>query len=420
MRYLYTFLFYLFLPFIGIRLLWRSRYLSEYRYRWRERLGYCPFVLKNSIWIHAVSVGETIAAAPLIKMLKQQNATISIVVTNMTPTGASRTHALFGNSVLQSYIPYDLPSAINRFMRRIKPCVVVIVETELWPNLCAYCKKNQIPLVVVNARLSAKSAKGYQYVKSLTQDLLSAIYALAAQGKADAERFISLGLAKEKITVTGNLKFDLEVPSDLTEKSRLFKSDVGLNRIIWIAASTHPGEEEIILLAHQKIREIYPHALLILVPRHPDRFDQIAELIRQNNFMMARRSRNEKTSLETAVYLGDTMGDLFLLYAVSDVVFVGGSLIPIGGHNLLEPAILAKPILTGPHLFNFADISEMLLAADGLVILNGEELAQSIIDLFKDEKKRLSLGLAGQQVVEQNRGALQKQMELVQSVIANT
>jgi len=418
LRYLYTVLFYLVLPFLFLRLLLRSRRAPEYRRRWAERLGITPFQLEKCIWVHAVSVGETLAAVPLIKALKANYPQIPIVVTNMTPTGAARVKAAFGDAVLQTYIPYDAPDAMARFLSRVNPLVGVVMETELWPNLFAGCKKRKIPMVITNARLSPKSAKGYEAIGTLTREMLTAVHILASQGIADAERFVALGMPKEKVFVTGNLKFDLELPSDLAAKSSVLKTQLGSDRLIWVAASTHPTEEEIVLSAHKKIREKHPRALLILVPRHPDRFDSVRELVQQQGFKIASRSRNEICTPETDVYFGDTMGELLLMYSVCDVAFVAGSFAKIGGHNMLEAAALDKPIVMGPQLYNFAEISEKLLSAQGMVkVQNGDELAETVSRLFADENYRKQTGDHALSVVEANRGALKKQLELIQSLI---
>jgi len=418
LRYLYTLLFYLIMPFVFLRLWWRSKRIPGYRQGWAERLGYCPYRLEKSIWVHAVSVGETIAAVPLIKALLQEFPQLPLVVTNMTPTGAARVKAAFNDSVRQVYIPYDVPGAVNRFLQRINPQIAVVMETELWPNLFAGCRKRHIPIVIANARLSAKSAQGYAYILSLTRDIFTAIHSLAAQASADAERFIALGLNRKKVTVTGNLKFDLELPADLSDKSEALQNRLGKERLIWIAASTHPGEEEIILAAHHLILKKYPAALLILVPRHPDRFAAVAELAEQQMFKVIRRSSGETCSAQTEIYLGDTMGELLLLYSVAQVAFVAGSFAQVGGHNMLEPAVLQKPIITGPVLFNFAEISQMLLTAKGMVIVqNAEELAAQIGHFFADHNYRKLIGENAYQVVAANRGALQKQMGLIRAVM---
>jgi 3-deoxy-D-manno-octulosonic-acid transferase len=364
--------------------------------------------------VHAVSVGETIAAIPLIKALLAEYPHIPLLVTSMTPTGDARVKAAFGDTVLHSYIPYDVPDAVTRFLKRVKPVVAVVMETELWPNLFAKCKEYNIPIDVTNARLSEKSAKGYRSIASLTREMLTAVNVLASQGIADAERFIALGLDAEKVVVTGNLKFDIEVPQELIAKGAALREVLSKNRLIWIAASTHPTEEEIVLAAHRQILEKYPSALLILVPRHPERFTPIAEMIAQQKFKIARRSRNEECTMDTQVYLSDTMGELLLMYSVADVAFVAGSFAPIGGHNMLEAAVLEKPIVVGPQLFNFAEISEMLFAAHGMLkVQNAEGLAVTVMSLFADSNYREQVGKNARKVVDENRGSLKKQVDLI-------
>jgi 3-deoxy-D-manno-octulosonic-acid transferase len=396
LRYLYTFLFYLALPFILLRLLWRARKNPAYLKRWSERFGFAPQKLDQSIWLHAVSVGETIAAIPLIKALLAKHPGVPLVVTNMTPTGAARVKAAFKDQVIQTYIPYDLPDMVHRFIDRIRPRILIVMETELWPNLYAASLQKSIPIVVTNARLSHASAVGYHRITPLTREMFQAITLLLAQAKADADRFIALGLSEEKVHVTGNLKFDLEIPEALFAKCEALREKLGKARFIWIAASTHPGEEEILLAAHQHIKKHQPDALLILVPRHPERFSLVATLAEQQGFHVIRRSQNASVTEKTDVYLGDTMGELLLMYGAADVAFVGGSFVNVGGHNMLEPAALSKPILTGPILFNFADISDLLLKA-------GE--------------KRAAMGEKAFTVLKQNRGALERQVEKIESLL---
>lgn len=414
MRYLYTALFYLLLPFLFLRLLWRSRRLPDYRHRWLERLGFCPHRLTQSIWVHAVSVGETLATIPLIKALRVSYPEIPIVVTNMTPTGSARAKAALGDSVFHAYVPYDVPDALARFIRRIHPLILIIMETEIWPNLFAMSHRHHIPIVLANARLSPKSAKGYQRFAALTREMLSAVHALASQGHADAERFIALGMPKDRVVVTGNIKFDLETPLHLFEQSAALRADLGTARLIWIAASTHSGEDGIILTAHSILQKTFPNALLILVPRHPERFNEVANLCEQKGFLLARRSLQQTCQQTTAIYLGDTMGELLLLYAVSDVAFVGGSFVPVGGHNMLEPAMLGKPIITGPQLFNFAEISQMLLAAKGMLkVADATALALAVSQFFSDQSLQKQAGEQAKSVVEKNRGALKKQLDII-------
>lgn len=418
MRYLYTILFYLAFPVILIRLIWRSRWQSEYRKRLPERLGFYPFKKEKCIWVHAVSVGETLAAIPLIKALLSRYPNLPLLVTTMTPTGAARVKTAFGEQVQHAYIPYDLPGAVNRFLNNAHPIIAIIMETELWPNLLFACHRHQIPVCLVNARLSEKSARGYQSIAPLTREMLKRITVIATHGQADAARFLALGASKDSVIVTGSIKFDLELPKDLAIKSSTLRASLGQDRFIWVAASTHEGEEEIMLLAHQKLREKNPNALLILVPRHPNRFDDIAKLSEQF-FKTARRSQASILSKDTAVYLGDSMGELLLMYAVSDVAFVGGSLIQRGGHNLLEPAALKKPILMGPHLFNFAEISELFFSEQALIKVTGaSSLADVLITLMQDQEKRLQMGERAAHIVDANRGALVKQVALIAQALS--
>lgn len=417
MRFLYTLLFYLLLPFVFIRLLWRSRRLPEYRKRWLERLGFCSHRLDKSIWIHAVSVGESLAAIPLIKAIKVSYPTTPIVVTNMTPTGAARVRAALGDQVIQAYVPYDIPAFIKRFIKSIKPILLVVMETELWPNLFASCHAEHIPIIVTNARLSEKSARGYARIPFFNRIMFAAIHRLAAQYEADAARFVALGLPREKVVVTGNLKFDVEVRDDLFIKSSALRNELGQERLIWIAASTHLSEEKIILDAHKLILKNNPTALLILVPRHPERFVEVISLVKQEGLSTECRSAKKPIDETIQVYVSDTMGELMLMYAVADVALVAGSFVQVGGHNMLEAAVLHKPILTGPVLFNFAEVSQLLLDAGGMCIVhNAEEIAQKILAWFADENLRLRVGENAYNVVAANRGALERQLALIRHI----
>jgi len=418
LRYFYTILFYLALPYSFLRLLWRSRKQKAYRQHWGERLGFCPLKFEQSIWIHAASVGETIAAIPLIKALQLQYPALPIIVTNMTITGRARTQAAFGDTVYKAFIPYDVPSAVNRFLGRVNPIVAVILETELWPNLFAACKTRHIPIVVANARLSEKSAAGYHKVSAITQEMLLNIHTLAVQTQIEADRFQVLGLPPERAVVTGNIKFDLEIPGDLLSKRDALRAELGIDRLIWVAASTHATEEDIVLAAHKAICAKYPDALLILVPRHPDRFESIFALCQQQGFEAVRRAQGEKCKATTQVYLADTMGEMLLMYAVCDVAFVAGSFAAVGGHNMLEAAVLGKPVVTGEILFNFAEISRSLIAAKGMITVKDQiGLQNAIITLFADRNYRQTMGENGKRFVDANRGALQKQLQLIQVAI---
>lgn len=417
MRYLYSFLFYLAIPFVLLRLLWRSYRQPIYRKRLAERFGFYPYQLQNCIWVHAVSVGEAIAAIPLIKALQKKYPTSKILVTTMTPTGAARVQEAFGKTVQHAFIPYDLPGAMRRFMKTMQPVICIIMETELWPNLIAACHQANVPVCLVNARLSEKSARGYQRIGGMTRTMLQQLSAIAAHGEADARRFIELGAAKEKVTITGNIKFDIDVPDELRVKEGELLSQLGQERFIWIAASTHEGEEEIILAAHKQVCAADPTALLVLVPRHPNRFDEVAKMA-EAQFVTARRSQQPLVTMETRVYLADTMGELLLMYAVSDVAFVAGSLVSRGGHNMLEAAALGKPLLSGPSLFNFAEISDMLISANAMkVVTNADSLASELIQYANNATTRKWVGEAALQVVVNNRGALERQMAVIAGVM---
>jgi 3-deoxy-D-manno-octulosonic-acid transferase len=420
MRCLYNMISWLILPFAFIRLYLRGRKAPAYRLRWKERLGYAPFELSHCIWVHAVSLGETIAATALIKQLQQRYPTQPILVTNMTPTGSAQAQKMFGNTVHNCYLPYDVPSCLKRFLKRVNPAMLIIMETELWPNLMHYTAQRKIPIILANARLSARSAKGYGRFKKTTTRLLNHFTMIAAQHQDDGDRYLALGLAPEKLVVTGSIKFDITPAADREQKAQALKNSWG-NRPVWIAGSTHETEEEKVLLAHRTVLQQYPNALLILVPRHPERFPTAKALCEQQGFTIITRSSGKPCTPETQVYLGDTMGELMVLYALSDVAFVGGSFITLGGHNLLEPAALAKPGLTGPNFFNFMDITKKLIAADAVFQVNSsDELAQRILQLFKDGDLRQRMGKNGLDLVMKNRGALAKLCGVIEKTMPSS
>lgn len=417
-RFLYTFLLYLALPAIFWRLWRRSRQLPAYKERISERMGYYPFKLHDCIWVHTVSVGETVAAIPLIRALKAKFPGTPILVTTMTPTGAQKVRAAFDKEVKHAYLPYDFPGAMKRFFQAFRPKIGIIVETELWPNLLAVSRAQNVPMCLLNARLSEKSARGYGRIKSLTREMLSTFAAIGAASEADASRLIALGAPSARVTVTGNIKFDMEAPADLIDKSKILRETIGNQRPVWVAASTHAGEEEQVLKAHALLRKTFPNALLILVPRHPDRFEEVAAQVLRSQSIQ-RRSSKQFVDSETSVYLGDTMGELLLFYGVADAAFVGGSLVATGGHNVLEPAFLGKAILTGPHLFNFTEISGKFIAANAMTIVkNPEELADALTRLFKDPAFMQAQGLQAKAVIDANHGAAKKQLDLILGVLS--
>ena len=414
MRLLYTILWYLLVPFLLVRLWWRGRRAPAYRSRWRERLalGYRRNTLPRCLWVHAVSVGETLAAAPLIEALLARHPQLPVLVTTTTPTGSERVRALFGERVTHVYCPWELPGALRRFLVAFNPGIAVIMETELWPNLVAQLDRAGIPVVLANGRLSEKSARGYARLAKLTRPMLARFSALFVQTQAEAERFLALGAPEERVEVTGSIKFDLQVDEPLRQQAQQLRRQIG-ERPVWIAASTHPGEDAAVLEAHRTLQQQHAGAVLVLVPRHPERFDEVASLVRDKGFRLARRSAGESPA-RADVYLADTMGELLMLYGVADVAFVAGSWAPVGGHNLLEPAAWGLPVLSGPVLHNFTAIAELLADGKGLsLVADAPELASTLAGLLDDEQARQAQGEAARQVLAAHGGALRR---LVQGV----
>lgn len=422
-RTLYTLLFHLGLPLVAIRLWLRARKAPAYARRIGERFALnLPAMQPGGIWVHAVSVGESIAAAPMIRELLKRYPQLPITVTCMTPTGSERIQALFANEprIQHCYLPYDLPWAAARFLERVKPKLGVIMETELWPNHIHQCAKRGIPVALANARLSERSAKGYARFAGLTRPMLEEMSLIAVQTEAEAERFRLLGARPECVEVTGSIKFDLSIDPQLLIKARELREQwQAQERPVWIAASTHEGEDEIVLAAHRQLLASYPNALLILVPRHPERFNSVFELCRREGFATVRRSSGESVEAQTQVLLGDTMGELLFLYALADSAFVGGSLVPNGGHNLLEPAALAKPVLSGPHLFNFLEIAAKLRDAAALEeVDDAQGLAVAVQRLFELPQDAQRMAQAGLKVMQLNQGALQRLLDGLARLIA--
>ena len=415
-RTLYTVLFYLGLPLVAIRLWLRARKAPAYAKRIGERftLG-MPTLQPGGIWVHAVSVGESIAAAPMIRALLQRYPALPITVTCMTPTGSERIQALFANEprIQHCYLPYDLPCAAARFLDRVQPKLAVIMETELWPNHIHQCAKRGIPVALANGRLSERSARGYGRFSKLTAPMLAEMSLFAIQTEAEAQRFRDLGARPQTVEVTGSIKFDLTIDPQLLQRAAELRSQwQAQDRPVWIAASTHEGEDEVLLDAHRRLLSSHPDALLILVPRHPERFNSVFELCQREGFATVRRSTGANVDAQTSVLLGDTMGELLFLYALADSAFVGGSLVPNGGHNLLEPAALAKPVLSGPHLFNFLDIAAQMREAGALVeVDDAEGLAIEVQRLFELPRDAQRMAEAGLAVMRRNQGALQRLLD---------
>ena len=419
MRRLYTLIWILALPLALLRLLWRSRKAPAYRRRWAERLGrFDPPARTGGVWVHAVSVGETQAAQPLVKRLLAEPRAQPVTVTTTTPTGSVRVGELFGDQVFHVYLPFDLPWAVDGFLDRVRPRLLIMVETEIWPNLLAGCAARGIPTLLANGRLSARSARGYARLDGFARETFGALGAVAAQSEADAERFVALGVPAGRVRVTGSMKFDMAIRGSVKEQAEVLRRDWGNDRPVWVAASTHEGEEEAVIEAHRQVLRRLPEALLVLVPRHPERFDRAAQLVRRAGLAMVRRTERAAVTPDTAVFLGDTMGELPVFLGAADAAFVGGSLVDIGGHNVLEPAAFGVPVVFGPHMHNFAAISEMLLGADAaLQVPDAQGLGEVVLRWLGDASERTRIGENGRRVVEANRGALERTWRVVADLL---
>lgn len=401
-RFLYTLLLYLLLPFTPIKLLWRGLRQPEYRQHMAERYGIYARQTHASrqplIWLHCVSVGETRGAAPLIRELQQRYPQHKILLTHATPTGREAGQQLFGDSVLRAYLPYDVPGAVRRFLQHFQPDIGLLMETELWFNLIAACQQQAIPLLLVNARLSERSARGYAKTGTLVQHGLQTLSAVAAQTEADATRLKALGAVN--VTVMGNLKFDVLPPDDASQRGNALRAALGgRERLVFLAASTREGEEALLLDAVAQAQ--IPGLLTVLVPRHPQRFDEVDALLKRHNLAYVRRSQLAQESSGTAldekiqIVLGDSMGEMFTYYAACDLAFIGGSLLPLGGQNLIEASAMGKPVLIGPHTFNFVQATELAIAAGAAWRVNDTaNLANALKRLFSDHEQRQSMGLA--------------------------
>ncbi|NWN83772.1 MAG: lipid IV(A) 3-deoxy-D-manno-octulosonic acid transferase [Halomonas sp.] len=389
------------------------------------RLGRIPETPSDvrMLWLHCASVGEVQAARPLIDALLARYPDHALTVTTMTATGAERLRALVegrgDDRLAHRFVPLDFPRAAARFVERLRPELALFFETELWPNLLHACRRGDIPVAVVNGRLSERALDGYRRLRPLMREALGGVDWLAAKSAEDAARFAELGMPASRTTVVGSLKFDTAPDDEAPRVSKRLRRQLG-RRHVWVAGSTHEGEEAQILAAHALVRRRYPEALLVLVPRHPQRFDEVAELCERLGQATARRSQGQRPSDATSVYLADTMGELTALYGAADLAFVGGSLVPVGGHNLLEPAAQGVPVLSGPELANFADVAAVLRAADALVEApDGEGLGEALIRLFADPAECHRLGEAGRGVVAANRGALIKTLEGLGTLLAS-
>ncbi|MEO5811098.1 MAG: lipid IV(A) 3-deoxy-D-manno-octulosonic acid transferase [Rhodanobacter sp.] len=419
MRFLYTMAMYLVTPLMLLRLLARGVRSQPYRRRWPERFGLFKSPdFRGSLWIHAVSVGEVNAAAPLIRALRADYANAPLVITTVTPTGSARVHQLFGRSVFHVYLPYDLPFAVERFLRQVRPRLALIVETEIWPNLYFGCHQHGIPLMIVNARMSRRSLRGYRPLRALARSALACVRLIAAQSRSDAARYRLLGADPQQIVVTGNMKFDMSIPVNAIADGVAMRALWGAQRPVWIAASTHEGEEVAVLDAHRRVMQELPDALLLLAPRHPERFRLVEHLVRGRGFSVVARSALGSPTAAHQVFVIDAMGQLMPYFAAAQVAFIGGSLVPIGGHNVLEPAALCTPVLVGPHTFNFEEITLSLIQHHGAGrVADSTQLAYRVLQLLRDPLQRQRMGQAAQEVFERERGAVQRVMQMVDAVL---
>ena len=414
-RILYTTVLYAMMPYVWLRLAWRARRDRGYLRHMGERLGFGPDADGGRVLVHAVSVGEVQAALPLLELMLEQRRE-PVLLTTTTPSGRRRGESLFAGRVVQRYLPWDLPGAIRRFLSRTAPRAIIVLETELWPNLIHACADRSIPLIYVNARLSERSAAGYRRFRRLFAPALARVNAIAAQTGEDAARLVATGARPERVAVTGNTKLDVAVPAAARESGQLLRHRIGASRRVWIAASTHEGEEEMVLEALSRVREEVKGCRLILVPRHVERAGRIASLVRRRGYSVSLRTAGFDETAD--VLLGDTMGELPILYAASDLAFVGGSLVDIGGHNLLEPAMLGVPALAGPHTRNFADIAASLRAIGAVrVVYGAEDLASTVIDLLRDPNRRHRMGEVGSGFVRSNRGARERTMAVIDELL---
>jgi 3-deoxy-D-manno-octulosonic-acid transferase len=405
----YSFTFYLLLPLILFYFLWRSRREPGYRKRWHERFGAGPAVAPGGIWLHVASFGEAQASRQLVENLLKQYPQLPLTLTCITPTGSECIRQLWGERVAHAYLPFDTPMAVTRFLDRVQPRLALVLETEIWPSLYAACASRRIPLLMVSARMTEAALARFGRFPgiSLLRDTLGCTAGILAQTESDAERYRRAGAPAEQVQVVGNLKFDFCLDPSFASRAQVLREGWGAARPVWIAASTHEGEETIVLEAHARLRKHLPDLLLVLVPRHPQRFDAVAGLCAAAGWVTARRSRGETGDTRSAIVLVDTIGELNLFYATADVAFVGGSLVPVGGHNLLEPAALAMPILVGPHMHEQAQMTELLLASGGVrTVRNVDELTGAVGDYLASSARRHQAGDAARQVIEQNRGAL--------------
>ncbi|MGY6275355.1 lipid IV(A) 3-deoxy-D-manno-octulosonic acid transferase [Methylomonas sp. MgM2] len=419
MRYLYTFVFYCSLPVVLLRLFWRDKKVPGYSLRWRERFGFYEGSPKrNLIWFHCVSVGEAEAAFPLIKLMRTEHPHRRFLVTTITPTGSARVRATLGNQVEHVYLPYDLPLILNRFFDHFHPAIAVFIEKEIWPNIFAICSQRQIPLFVINGRLSEYAAPAYKKIPGVIKPAFRCISRIATQTEEDKLRFIEIGAIPERIAVLGNIKFDVTIDESVIATGRNFKQQGLAGRFVMILASTHQGEEALLLPVYRALKTHIPELLLMIAPRHPERFRQVKELCEEQGLTVVMRSESASISAEADVYIADSMGELKMLYAAADVAFVGGSLVPVGGHNVLEPALVGVPVLFGPEMFNFKEIAERILAEQAAIQCNDPQaVVDAVLQIKDDVDFRNKMTARAKAFVLRNQGATRRIADMLAEVL---
>lgn len=415
MRLVYSFFMYLMTPYLLLRLWWKSRRLPAYRHRILER--FClvkPQVNQVDVWVHAVSLGEVIAAIPLIDAMLDKG--WSVLVTTMTPTGSERVKGRFGDKVAHHYVPYDLPDVVKRFYKQVKPRVGVIMETELWPNLIYYAHRANVPLFLANARLSERSFKGYERVRFLFKPVLELFAAILVQAEEDGNRFIALGAQKDQVAVLGNVKFDLQTNTIDITKFKELKKAWGEERVTFIAASTHDDEETQILSQLKHLQQHIPGMILLIAPRHPERFQKVYQLCQQAGLNTGLRSNPSTLSPQNEVVVLDSLGELLGMYMISDFAFVGGSFVPVGGHNVLEPIAMHVPVLSGMQVHNFKAICSDLERANAIkLVSDARELADTIIQLYQTPELKQQMVHRANLVLEQNKGSVLKHLQRIEA-----
>ena len=418
MRFVYICLAYLLAPIVAGALALRGFRDRSHWQGFSQRFGFGSTVARRSIWVHAVSVGEVQAAVPLVEALLKRFPGIPLVLTTVTPTGRARAQFVFGTRVEVRYVPIDLPGSVRRFFTRVQPQLAIILETEIWPNLYHRCGRLGVPLVLASARISPRSVKNYRRLVGLFRETLSHGIFIAAQSAADAERFRSIGANPEHTHVVGNIKFDYSHPANIEAKGAANRRSLGPDRPVWVAGSTHAREEDVLLAAHRLLRTRHPQTLLVLVPRHPPRFGEVADALKERGVKFVTFTSGAAIAEDTEVFLVDTLGELLGFYAAADVAFVGGSLVPIGGHNLLEPLSLGLPTLSGPNTFNAADISRLLVECGAVrIVHDAAELAAAIGALLADPAARSQMGASGRKAIEDNRGAVGRLMRFLEPLL---